>query len=70
MALVKALNGEIRVVDGFHVFTVGTEPVEISDALVEAAVSQGCQLVDGKVAKPAAKAPAKQAGKTDDPKDI
>jgi hypothetical protein len=71
MALVKALNGEIRVVDGIHSFTVGTEPQEIPDALVDAAVSQGCQLVGEKATKPAApKAPAKQAGKSDEPKDI
>lgn len=55
MALVKALNGEIRVVDGIHSFTVGTEPQEIPDALVDAAVSQGCQLVESKPARTATK---------------
>ena len=53
MALVKALSGEIHVVDGIHSFTVGTEPQEIPDALVDAAVSQGCQLVENKKPAPA-----------------
>lgn len=53
MALVKALNGEIQVVDGIHSFTVGSAPIEIPDALVDSAVSQGCQLVENKKPAPA-----------------
>ena len=59
MAQVKALKDTITVVDGIHCFHVGTEPVEIPDALVDAAVSQGCQLVDNKPANKAKPAPAK-----------
>ena len=59
MALVKSDKGDIRVVEGAHIFTVGTKPVEIPDALVDAAVSQGCQLVDNKPASKAKPAPTK-----------
>ena len=59
MALVKSDKGDIRVVEGAHIFTVGATPVEIPDALVDDAVSQGCQLVDNKPASKAKPAPTK-----------
>lgn len=59
MALVKSDKGDIRVIEGAHIFTVGDTPVQIPDALVDAAVSQGCQLVDNKPASKAKPAPAK-----------
>jgi hypothetical protein len=44
MPLVKA-EKEVRVVIDANVFTVGTDPISIPDALVDAAVSQGCVVV-------------------------
>lgn len=59
MALVKSDKGDIRVIEGAHIFNVGATPIEIPDALAAAAVSQGCQLVDNKPASKAKPAPAK-----------
>jgi hypothetical protein len=58
MALVKALQGEVRVLDGINYFTIGTEPSEIPDAFLPAALEAGA--VEVRQTKPASKTPPKQ----------
>jgi hypothetical protein len=50
MALMKAAT-ELRVVDGSNVFTVGTEPTEVPEFLVEAALAAGATKADDKPVK-------------------
>jgi len=57
MALVKAPQGEVTVWEGINCFTVGTAPLEIPDAFLQAALDAGA--VEAKVTKAAPKAAAK-----------